>query len=114
MDMIKYGYLVAPTKNSRRGVVTVVVNRPGKDNPDQVHTASFAFCSPKDSFRKDRGRQIALSRLKLGKLTVNFVHTGTLSQAVEKAIIEVASQHHVPNWLNRALSKKTIRFGLRN
>jgi hypothetical protein len=56
--MIKFGYFSAPI-NSRKGYVTVAITRPEKDDSTQNHFASFAFCSPKDQFRKSQGRLMA-------------------------------------------------------
>lgn len=117
--MIKYGYLVLPgTKRNR--YVTVAVDRPGKDDQAQVHTAAFAFCNPKDMFSKARGRQITAGRLREKKGIVQFVHNGTLSKAIECALRTAMfndgdkpeDSRLIPPFAARAIRRNRVVFGL--
>jgi len=117
--MIKYGYLVLPGAKRNR-YVTVAVDRPGKEDPEQVHTAAFAFCCPKDMFSKARGRKITEGRLREKKGVVQFVHNGTLSKAIECALQTAITSDGekpedcrlIPPFVARAIRRNKIIFGL--
>lgn len=119
--MIKYGYYSVPVfsetkqNSNRRGVVTVAIYRPDKNDPEQEHKASFAFCSPKDNFKKVLGRKIAENRLNSPKakhkITVKF--RGSVSQVIDKALEKAVTEGLVPTWVFKAYKKDNIHYGLR-
>jgi hypothetical protein len=112
--MIKYGYFMIKMDKSRKGFVTVAIDRPGKDDPHQMHIASFAFCSPRDMFRKSLGRKIANDRLAMKKNTIIIQHNGTVSEVIDKALKQMADQPGgVPSWVKKAIKRNRIQYGLR-
>ena len=118
--MIKFGYYSVNIGN-RKGVVTVAINRPDKDDPEQLHIASFAICSPKDMFRKALGRRIAEGRLGSNK-AVTVRYNGSVPEVIEKALQEAMSKNlslpendrWLPAWLIRAYKRNALKYGLRD
>lgn len=115
--MIKYGYFVTYPETKKTGYITVAVNRPGKDDKDQTHNVSFAFCSPKDNkkFSKSHGRNIAEKRLLSGKsrYSVDIVNNScNVSEIIEAALLEIANKNIVPSWVARAIKTNRIQKGL--
>jgi hypothetical protein len=118
--MIKYGYIKIDT--IRPGFVSVVVNRPDKDDPNQKHYVSFAFCSPKDSFVKSKGRRIAEGRLtkmltaESGDLEhhkcvmVNL--RGSIQDVIQAALNRAIQNGMAPSWVVRAQRRGQISYGL--
>jgi hypothetical protein len=104
--MIKYSYLKAKTPSNRYGYIAVAMNRPGKESPDQTHIVSFAFCSPKDSFKKSLGRKIAEARLE--KKSVIIPTGGTIGDVTSKALRILIDANVAPSWVRKAFVHNNI------
>ncbi len=108
--MIKYGYYRAFVPGFKRpGYIVIALDRPNKEDTDQLHTVSFAFCSPKDSFNKALGRKIASGRLEKNAYSIS--HRGTVSQVVEKAVSFALEKNIVPNWVQKSKKHGGLLFG---
>jgi hypothetical protein len=108
--MTKFGYFFAQT-HKRSGYVTVAINRPDKDDPNQKHFASFSFCSPKDCFSKTLGRKIAENRLNANKC-IEIMVSGTVPMVITTAMESAIAQGLVPSWVIKAQKRKKLHYGL--
>jgi hypothetical protein len=116
IKMIKYSYFKVTVPGQKRsGYISMAIDRPGKDNPDQTHSASFAFCSPKEiTFVKSVGRNKAKGLLSANsnsrKVTINT--SGQLPEVAEKLLKLAIEQDITPSWVNKAYKRGNVRYGL--
>ena len=128
--MIKYGYIVfgpiSITQDSgwdsqkvwRNGYLTVAIDRLEKGG--NKYKAAFAWCSPRDSFSKKKGRAIAEGTLIKGKRrnneneVVEFICEGDWHNVLETAFLDYIGKNSIPSWASKAIRRKTYTFGLKN
>lgn len=111
--MIKYGYFVVPGKDNTKGYITVSVDRPAKEETEQINKVAFAFCSPKDEkkFSKKLGRVISDGRRQVNPIIINY-KTCNFSEIVNKALSTISETENAPSWALRSIKKNTIQYGL--
>ena len=115
---VKYGYFTVPYSPSKKGIITVAITRPNKDDPNQRHVAAFSFCSPKDVFTKVWGRRIAENRLGLvderrrEAQLVEINYRGPVSEVINSALDKAVKENKVPTWVKRAYQKENVYYGL--
>ena len=98
----------------------MAIDRPTKDDPEQKHKVSFAFCSPKrQAFLKDQGRKIVEGRLAKKFITINQsgrlydIAHAALGILIENTKDKPADENPVPSWVRKAFRKNKIQYGLR-
>lgn len=120
--MIKYSYFTVKTPVVKNRYVTVCVDCPEKNDPDQSHFVGVAFCSNNDSFKKDLGRSIAIRRLEIGKSftkekLITIIPDSKIkynfNNVLRAALKEIAKQKNAPYWFRRAVAKDKIVWGLK-
>jgi hypothetical protein len=127
--MVKYGYVVFPTRDGGNGYLTIAIQRPDKGDTSGAHVAAFALCEPLDLFKKREGCAKANGRLlqrssnRKERFTsrITFVSNGNWHEVVQTAFetfiavngqCNKADPQKLPAWFWRSLNKKTFRFGL--
>lgn len=107
--MSRIGYLRIPSRNST-AIVAAALDLPPKGTGGNCRIA-FAFCSPKDTFVKSIGRDLAQNRLNTWRPTkgcrielqlrsddkINVPHL--IVKALKKAYVE----NRLPGWMNRIM-----------
>lgn len=109
----KFGYFFTTNGTKRPGYITVALTRPSKDEADQKHLVSFAFCSPKDVFSKTKGRMIAEARINTGREKVIELDVrGTVPSVVKAAMEKAIADGLVPSWVAKAHKRNKLCYGL--
>lgn len=98
-EFIRYYYFGRTEKGNVNGIVTCATSL----NGNKVHVG-FAFCSPKDTFKKDMGRRIAAGRLVSNPVILTFSgHSGDdIANYIRDSIItNTLKMSGFPNWVKR-------------
>ncbi len=111
MTTTRFGYFFTTNGTKRPGYITVALTRPSKDETDQKHLVSFAFCSPKDVFSKTKGRLIAEGRINTGRIMELDV-CGTVPSVIKTAMEKAIADGLVPSWVAKAHKRNKLSYGL--
>lgn len=106
-DGIRYYYFGRTKTGNTNGIITCATRLNGFD----VHVG-FSFCSPKDNFKKEMGRRIALGRLNESPVILKFTgHSGDDVAAYIKTVIESDLLRHNswPRWVKRVNLEYSIK-----